>query len=274
MLSIAGFAVVYLLDSLSPLLDAWAVRRSTAAAQTVSIVTAAGTGLVAVTFALAALSFLVWVAKARANVNVLFRGSERPRGLLGVIDRFAAAVWFIPFTNLVLPPLQMADLAVGSVGRSRGGGARRRMALLVWAWWATLVAALCAAGLGLVAGSDHAQELAGIRSAMAAGEPVEVPLAVDLLCHQVVQRLPSASLFVVAAALALLLVARVTNAQYAKVARLRGPTMSPTRSALRAAADDWTVVLPAGALVDLLSDEEGERTTVLPAIALGGTIGA
>jgi hypothetical protein len=34
------------------------------------------------------------------------------------------------------------------------------------------------------------------------------------------------------------------------------------------------VVLPAGALVDLLSDEAGERTTVLPAVALGGTIEA
>jgi hypothetical protein len=275
MLSIAGFAVAYLLDTLSPLLDAWALHRSTGAAQTVSIITAAGTGLVAVMFALAMISFLVWVAKARANVNALFRGTaQRPRGLLGVLDRLAGAVWFIPVTNLVLPPLQIADLAAASVGRSRGTGARRRISILVWVWWTTLLTALCAAGLGLLAGADNAQELAGIRSAMATGEPVEVPLAVDLLGHQVAQRLPSASLFVVAAALALLLVARVTNAQYAKVARLRGPAMAPTRSALRAAADDWTVVLPAGALVDLLSDEAGERTTVLPAVALGGTIGA
>jgi hypothetical protein len=183
-------------------------------------------------------------------------------------------VWFIPVTNLVLPPIQIADLAVTSVGRSRGRGVRRRMAVLVWAWWAMLLAALFAAGLGLVAGGDNAQELAGIRSSMASGEPVEVPLAVGFFGHQVAQQLPAAALFVVAAVLAMLLVARVTNAQYAKVARLRGPAVAPTRSALRAVADDWTVVLPAGALVDLLSDEEGERTTVLPAVALGGTIRA
>jgi hypothetical protein len=274
MLSIAGFAVAYLLDTLSPLLDAWAVRRSPGAAQDVSVVTALGTGLVAVTFALAALSFLVWAAKARANADVLFRGHSSPYERRSIFDRMANAVWFIPVTNLILPPIQVADLAMSSVGKSRGKGARRRLGALVWVWWTMLIAALSTATLALIAGDSSAQELAEIRSAMVNGEPVEVPLAVDLFGQEVAQRLPSASLFVVAAALALLVVAKVTNAQYAKVARLRGRPSLQGRSALRAAADDWTVVLSAGALVDLLSDEHGERTTVLPAVALDGTIGA
>jgi hypothetical protein len=272
MLSIAGCATAYLLDTLQPLLDAWTLHRSPATAQRASIVSAVVDGAVAVLFVLAVISFLTWTAKARANIAVLYQGPAR-RSSRGE-DRIAIGVWFIPVTNLILPPLQIADLAVKSIGRSRPRCTRRNLAILVWVWWAGLMAALGAIVVGVVAGLDDTRELAGIRAAMLAGQAVEQPLALHLFGRQVALRLPSAALLVLAAALAVVMIAKITSAQYAKVARLRGAPPVPDSWALRAVADDRTVVLPAAALVGLLSDDEGERTTVLPVAALGGTIGA
>jgi len=48
------------------------------------------------------------------------------------------------------------------------------------------------------------------------------------------------------------------------------PDAVPLKSALRATAADWTVELPRAALIDLL---DADTATVLPAAALGGTIG-
>jgi hypothetical protein len=143
--------------------------------------------------------------------------------------------------------------------------------VLVWTWWAALLAASGALVVALVAGLANVGELAGIRAGLIAGLPVDQPLARHLLGRQVALRLPSAALLVLAAALAVLVVARITNAQYAKVARLRAAPAVPDEKTLHG---DLTVILPAAALVDLLSDDEGERTTVLPVVALGGTIGA
>jgi hypothetical protein len=264
MFSIATFALAYLLDTLSPLVDVWAARRAGAGASVAGVVQALGWAVPALTLVLAVSSFVGWVAKARANVRVL----SRQRTFL---DRLPLGLWLVPVTNLVLPPLHLSDLAARSVGR----GTRRRQSTvrLVWLWWATFVSALVAVAAGLSAGADNAAEMAGLRARVAAGEPVDVGLAVDLFGRQVVLRLPAAALFVVAAVLALLVIAKVTNAQYAKVAKLRGLHMAtavPLKSALRTTAADWTVELPRAALVDLL---DADTATVLPAAALGGTIG-
>lgn len=270
MLSIAGCAIAYLLDTLSPLLQAWALTHGPRAAERASTAAALTTGTLAVMLALAALAFLVWAGKARANLAVLYDGPAE-RSANPESGRLAVAAWFIPVTNLIVPPMQIAELAVRSVGRSRPRQARRRIATLVWTWWAVLLAAAGALVVAVVAGLANLRELAGIHASLIAGLPIDRPLAQHLLGRQVALRLPSAALLVLAAVLAVLVVARVTNAQYAKVARLRAAPAVPAEKAL---AGDLTVILPAAALVDLLSDDEGERTTVLPVVALGGTIGA
>ena len=270
MLSIAGCAIAYLLDTLSPLLEAGAVADGPRAAQRMSVVSSVTDGALAVVFGLAALAFLVWVGRARANLTALYEGpaerSARRPGRLGLV------VWFIPVTNLILPPLQVADLAAKSVGRSRPRRARRRLAALVWTWWVALMATLGALAFAVVGGLANVRELAGIRASMVAGLPVDQPLARHLLARQVELRLPSAALVVLAAALAIVVIAKVTGAQYAKVARLRAAPAVPPKKALQ--DGDLTVVLPVAALVALLADDEGERTAVLPVAALGGTIGA
>jgi hypothetical protein len=258
MFAIAAFALAYLLDTLGPLVDAWAARRAGTGARLAGVVQELGRAVPALTLALAVVSFVVWAAKARTNVRVLNRQRTS-------LDRLPLGLW------LILPPLQMLDLAARSVGRSTT--LRRRAVRLVWLWWAAFGSALAALVGGLVAGADNAAETAALRARVAAGEPVDAGLAVDLFGRQVALRLPSAALFVVAAVLALLVIARVTNGQYAKVARLRrlhSATAVPLKSALRATAADWTVELPRAALIDLL---DADTATVLPAAALGGTIG-
>jgi hypothetical protein len=233
-------------------------------------VSSAADGTLAVVVGLAAITFLVWVGRARANQSVLYEGPAERSARHE--DRLGAVVWFIPVTNLILPPVQVADLAMKSVGRSRPRRARQRIAALVWVWWAGLLAALGALTVAVVAGLANVRELAEIRASMIAGLPVDQPLARHLLGRQVELRLPSAALLVLAAVLAMLVIAKVTRAQYAKVARLRMASAVPPKKALH--DGDLTVVLPAAALVGLLSDDEGERTAVLPVAALGGTIGA
>lgn len=276
MLSIAGCATAYLLDTLTPLLEAWALARGPRATQRAGGVASVVTGALAVSLVLAAIAFLVWAGKARANLAVLYDGpvGRSARRWTPESDRLAAAAWFVPVANLILPPLQIAELAVKSVGRSRPRSARRRLALLVWSWWTALLAAAGALVVAVAAGLDNVSELAGIRASRLSGRPVDEALAQYLLGRQVALRLPSAVLLVLAAVLAVLVVARITNAQYAKVARLRAAPAVHDEKVLRAAAGDLTVVLPAAALVGLLSDDEGARTTVLPVAALGGTIGA
>jgi hypothetical protein len=270
MLSIAGCAIAYLLDTLSPLLEAWAVANGPRAAQRVSVVSSVADGTLAVMFGLAAITFLVWFGRARANLSVLYEGPAERSARRA--DRLGLVVWFIPLTNLILPPVQVADLAMKSVGRSRPRWARQRLAALVWIWWTGLLAALGALTFAVAAGLANVRELAEIRASMIAGLPVDQPLARHLLARQVELRLPSAALLVLAAVLAMLVIAKVTRAQYAKVARLRMAPAVPPKKALH--DGDLTVVLPAAALVGLLSDDEGERTAVLPVAALGGTIGA
>src|SRR5262249_52456436 len=166
--------------------------------------------------------FVAGAGRARANVAVLYDGpaDRSARRWSPESDRLAVAAWFIPVTNLIVPPMQIAALAVKSVGRSRPRTARRRISLLVWAWWTALLAAAVALAVAVGAGLPKVRELAGIHASLVPGQPVDQPLARHLLGREVALRLPSAALLVLAAALALLVVARITSAQYAKVARL------------------------------------------------------
>lgn len=257
MLSIAVFTVAYLLDTLAPLVDVWAVQRRDPRAEQLRTIAAGGREVMLGALALAVLTFIVWEARARANVAVLARGrAVRPPTLA---ERLSIWLWFLPVTNLVLPPIRIAEAAASSVHRTRAS--RRRMRVLVWLWWVALVSAVGAFTAGLVVWSASAQEAGELRTRVVAGQPFDAALAVGLFSRQVTLRLPSAVLFVVAAVLALLMIARVTNAQYARVAKLRGASQVPIKN-LWSGSADWTV------------DLDPERTAVVPSGALGGTIGA
>jgi hypothetical protein len=262
MAAIAACTLTYLWRAFEPLLDAWAARHATG---WVGVVDRAATVAFAGTAVLATVLFLVWLTKARANVKV-FRG-----GRFTARDRFAVGVWLVPVTNLVLPLLQTTDLAVASAGRDPK--ARRRMTTLVGLWWGAVMAAVLAYAGSVYLGSEYTQELNQLHDDVAAGRPVDVSLAADLFGGEVARRLPSVVLILLAAVLALVVVARITGAQYARVARLRGAPPVPRKTALRSTADDWTVVLPTTALADLAT-ADGEVTAVVPLTALGGTISA
>ena len=257
MLSIAVFTVAYLLDTLAPLVDVWAVQRDDVRVERLRTIAATGRQVMFAALVLAVLAFVVWEARARANVAVLARGrAVRPPTLA---ERLSFWLWFLPVTNLVLPPIRIAEAAASSVDRNQT--ARRRMRVLVWLWWVVFMLAVGAFVTGLVTWSASAQEAGELRTRVEAGQPLDAALAIGLFSRQVTLRLPSAVLFVVAAVLALLMIARVTNAQYARVAKLRGASQVPIKN-LWSGSADWTV------------DLDPERTAVVPSGALGGTIGA
>lgn len=261
MAGIAACTLAYLWWTLEPLLDAWATHRGRA----VGVVDRAAELSFAGTACLATALFLVWLTKARANVRV-FRG-----GRFTVRDRLAVVVWLIPVTNLVLPLLQATDLAVASAPRE--ARARRRMTTLVGLWWGANLATLLAWAGAVFKGRGYGAELRELHTRAGAGRPVDVSLAADLFGGEVARALPSVVLIMLAAVLALVVVARVTGAQYARVARLRGAQRVTGRTALRSSADDWTVVLPTAALAGLAA-ADGDVTAVVPLTALGGTISA
>jgi len=260
MAAIAACTLAYLWWTLEPLLDAWAARREVAWVGRVDLAAEVAFGGTA---GVATVLFLVWLTKARANMRV-FRG-----GRFTMRDRLAAVVWLIPATNLVLPLMQVTDLAVASAGRDPG--ARRRMTTLVGLWWGANLATLLAYAGAVYEGRGYAIELHDLHQGTARGKAVDAALAGDLFGGQVARTLPSVVLILLAAVLALVVVARVTGAQYARVARLRGAQRVSGRTALRSTADDWTVVLPTAALAGLA---DGDLTAVVPLSALGGTISA
>jgi len=131
----------------------------------------------------------------------------------------SCAVWAARArANLVVFGLRSRRI-VNSVGRAPE--LRRRMAVLTWLLRCTLLAGGVALLLAELAGRDNAAEIADVRRQARAGHPVDDALAAHLFGRQLVLHLPAAALFVLAAALALLIIARVTSAQYGRVARLR-----------------------------------------------------
>jgi hypothetical protein len=260
MAAIAACTLAYLWWTLEPLLDAWAAHHGIAWVGRVDLAAEAALGGTA---GVATVLFLVWLTKARANVRV-FRG-----GRFTMRDRLAVVVWLIPATNLVLPLMQVTDLAVASAGRDPR--ARRRMTTLVGLWWGVNLATLLAYAGAVFEGRGYAIELHDLHEETARGKAVDGELAADLFGGEVARALPSVVLILLGAVLALVVVARVTGAQYARVARLRGAQRVSGRTALRTTADDWTVVLPTAALAGLA---DGDVTAVVPVAALGGTISA
>ncbi|GAA3297458.1 hypothetical protein Dvina_49010 [Dactylosporangium vinaceum] len=111
---------------------------------------------------------------------------------------------------------------VDSIGRAPD--VRRRMTTLTWALRGAVLAGGLALLLAWLGGRSTAGEIADVRAQARSGHPVDDALAAHLFGREVLLYLPSAALFVLVAVLALLFIARVTSAQYGRVARLSGDT--------------------------------------------------
>lgn len=214
MLAVAAAALTHLSVAFLPLVDIWAAHRPGSDASAVRL----GAWVVLATTVLIAWTvFAGWARRARSNL--------------------------VAFGIRTTSALPLFDVAVGSVGRAPA--LRRRMTVLTWLWWISLLAALAVVALGVVAGLDNLREIDDVRDRVAAGGTVDQALVAHLFGRQLLLRLPGAVLSVVAAVFALVLIARVTSAQYGRVARIRGSAVpQATLRALRSTDEDWTVVLP------------------------------
>src|SRR3954471_7368409 len=160
----------------------------------------AGLVLIASTVTWAGLAVLVHLVCAGCLAGWLGRmaGGARALGVSRWPGSLAAAAYFLPVGNLVLPPLITAAVA----------GPARRNRTLVWAWWGTWLGALLALAAGTVLSASP--ELAGMISAVGDGRTVDVGRATGLLGLQIAGRLPGATLCVAAAVLGMLVVHVVT----------------------------------------------------------------
>lgn len=217
MLAVAAAALTHLCVAFLPLLDIWAAHRP---GSDVSAVRIGGWVVLAVAVLVAWIMFAGWARRARSNL--------------------------VAFGIRTTSAMPLFDVAVGSVGRAPA--LRRSMTVLTWLWWLSLLAALVAVALGVLAGLDNLREIDDVRDRVAAGGTADRALVSHLFGRQLLLRLPGAVLSVVAAVFALVLIARVTSAQYGRVARIRGSAAPrATLRSLRAGDEDWTVVLPLAA---------------------------
>lgn len=242
MIPVGAFTVLYLLYAFSPLVDMWAVRQVASSgggtpAAVATLVRLVLLALLVVTYLLAGVCFVVWLTRARLNLAAFADAMPRtPKW-------YPVAVWFIPVANLLTPPLIVTDVARGTAPRTRLGG-------LVWTWWLLFLAGLMAAVAGLVSTAPERGELNLLRDRLGDGDSVDRGLAAELIGGQIVGRLPSAVLLFGSAVCLMVLVARITERQYARLDALRPPpgVMIPTHQ------------IP------------GQRTAVLPNRPSGATI--
>jgi hypothetical protein len=97
--------------------------------------------LVITTTAAAVIAYLTWLVRVRQATE------PRGRALVTVL-----AAWLVPGVNLVAPPL-LVDRAWRAAGPPRPGG----RAVLVWAWWASSLAALTLTAVRLSLGRASAE---------------------------------------------------------------------------------------------------------------------
>jgi hypothetical protein len=206
MLMITLYSLVTLVEAFVPLVGVWAAGQvadtGTGGPELLDqIVWFATSGLRLLLYLIAAILFIAWLYRARANLRGLPEAYPRlPAGL-------AVAGWFIPIANLLLPLFVVIDVG-------RASGCRGRIGRLAVAWWAAFVLAVLAS-LASLAGLGG--ELGRMRARLSAGTAVDQDRFGELVGQQVLWRLPGAVLFVAAAVLAMLVVARITAAQYDRI---------------------------------------------------------
>jgi len=229
--TLAAAGLVDLLYAFLPLTSMWAVHDAAArgggTAGLILIVSTVGYAALAVLVHLACAGCLAgWLRRMAATARAL-RGGRWPGAL-------AAAAYFLPVGNLVLPPLITAAVA----------GPARRNRTLVWAWWGTWLGALLALAAGTVLSASP--ELAGMISAVGDGRTVDVGRATGLLGLQIAGRLPGATLCVAAAVLGMLVV-HVVTAEFGRPPEPVPVTTAPESAQVGGSAhDDRTAVAHTG----------------------------
>jgi hypothetical protein len=84
----------------------------------------------------AGITFLVWLYRARRNLDAM------PEVRAAWRSGWSVGVWFIPLANIVLVGAVTADVA-----RNSDPAHARHMSRLVWSWWVTLLLAQIALGV-------------------------------------------------------------------------------------------------------------------------------
>jgi hypothetical protein len=201
MVALAGAALTDLAWAFTPLASVWAAHEAAARGGQLpgAVLISSQVGVLALMAVahVAAWAFLVvWLLRAEANVRVLDLG-QRPAGLA---------------TRASLVPAFVVS-AVARASRCR------RPATLVWSWWFAWLAGVVAmlAGTALTWPSELRDMLAQVLD----GATVDVDRAGELLGYQIAGRLPGAVLLLAAAVLGMVVVDRVTAAQYDRFDELR-----------------------------------------------------
>jgi Domain of unknown function (DUF4328) len=224
MVALAAAAASALLWAFTPLASIWATHEAAdRGGQT------PGTVLILSNVAAIALVGLTHLTAWALLANWLHRvaGNARTLGWSRWSAGLAAAAWFVPLVNWVLPPVIVAGVA--SASRYRRSGP------LVWSWWLAWLAGV----FGLLAGTvlTWPAELADLFGKVLDGETVDVDRAVDLFGYQIAGRLPGALLLLAAAVLGIVVVGGVTAAQYDRFDELRAPVVVPAQVTADSAAD-------------------------------------
>jgi len=224
MAAIAVAAVMLLLSVFLPLVEVWAVHRvaqsgGTGPGTVVTLADVVVGGGFFVALLVAGVALLIWLYRAYTNLSTF--GDVRPK----FPAPLAVVGWLIPVVQIVVPWLVLADLARCSAPPARLAAARP-IRVLVAFWGITYGLAWIAfvAGLGI---SGDSSELVDISKTVSDGTTVDLGYAGQLLTQEIVRMLPGAVLLVIAAALGLLVIHRITMLQYDRFDAARVPAAAP-----------------------------------------------
>ncbi|MGW0664831.1 DUF4328 domain-containing protein [Streptodolium elevatio] len=160
------------------------------------------TGISMLVFLAAGIVFMIWLHRARKNIELF---GPPPHGKLGA--GWAIGGWFVPLANLVLPKLVVDDVWRGS--EPTGSPAEQRSGkTLILAWWLVFVVSEVLFFAGTFTRGDDGNE---------DGMP-KLTKAEDLDAWQTADWLLAAGygLLVVAGVLAIMVVRRISAAQAAR----------------------------------------------------------
>lgn len=152
--------------------------------------------------------FLVWMWRAHKNLYA-FPGVT-PRMGAG----WSIGGWFIPFANLVIPFMAMDEIARGSLPWKRRDPMRTGTHPLVGFWWAACVVSGCAAGVARAVGWLEARDLPTTLESPGDYQPY-----VDYYGGIAGRNVVAVVVQVAAAVLVIILVARISRAQTARLTR-------------------------------------------------------
>jgi hypothetical protein len=216
---VAVSALTALVYAFVPLVEVWQARQADSTggdgpAAVVTLTRLGVFGLMVLVHLGAWTCVLGWLYRAYANLRAF--PDVRPEFPAGL----ALGGWFIPFANLVLPALVVSDLARASEPPGSGRHTRR----LVWLWWPIYVLAALVAAVG--SGYADDSQLTAVRAALASGDTVDVGVAGEVFGREVAGLLPGMALYLFAGVLLVVLIHRITAAQYDRIDLLRqGPAV-------------------------------------------------